>query len=239
LSTPTRSGYDHIQSIVIATEPSSAPPTDRQGRLELGLCTRCGLEPAEDGAEECKEHVVDKRARDARYRSNLRDERERQGLCVNCPVSGPPAKVSRGETSCLRCKVRRRRLPSTVDGVDNEVDNRRTRIASRTLTGEDGRTRYHGQDRRGQQTHAQLDAQDLGFARREITRGETGLEVYAVEVARSKAGDPEAMPRIQRDGLRSDAVGYLERASRHLEDVVERHGRGHAMKRHGRRDGDE
>lgn len=122
-------------------------------------------------------------------------------------------------------------------GVATGLDKSR-RIASRTLTGEDGRTRYHGQDRRGQQTHAQLDAQDLGFARREITRGESGLEVYAAEVAKSKAGDPEAMPRIQRDGLRSDAVGYLERASRHLEDVVERHG-GHAMKRHGRRDGDE
>ena len=92
------------------------------------------------------------------------------------------------------------------------------------MTHADGRTRYHGQPRRGQQTHAQLDAQDLKDARNLIDRGEHGMGEYATEVERSKAHDPEAMPRIKRDDLRSAALHQLERAVGHLRDIMVRHG---------------
>lgn len=202
---------------------------------DTGECLRDGCDdPAASGSNFCVPHRDADRQYQRDYRAKLRRGRRRRKECLDCGV-----KLRAGErTWCKRHRIARNRLGiARPAGVQVGVQ-KSERIASRTVKGEDGRVRYHGQKRRGQQTHAQLDEQDLGFARREIKRGETGLETYAAETARSKAGDPQAMPRIQRDGIRSDALGYLERAQRHLGDVVDRHGGGHAMKRHGRRDGE-
>lgn len=205
---------------------------------DTGTCIQAGCDdPAASGSMQCVPHRESALQARREYQARIRKYRRRHKLCVDCGT-----KLRGTETTwCTRHRIARRRdsaLRRQLAGVQNGVE-KSERIAQRTITHEDGRTRYHGQDRRGQQTHAQLDEQDIGFARREITRGETGLAAYTAEAQRAKEKHPEALPKVQRDGIRSDALGYLERAQRHLDDVLERHRGGHAMKRHGRRDGDE
>jgi len=204
---------------------------------ETGVCQRSGCDdPAASGSAWCVPHWEDERRDQRDARAKLRKRRKRLGLCRDCGVK---LRKDRGEKIyCAKHRVARNRLRALAHaaaGVQRGVQ-KFERIAARTVRGEDGRTRYHGQDRRGQQTHAQLDEQDIGFARREITAGETGLKVYAQEVERSKVKDPLALPRIQRDDLRSAALHQIERATRHLGDVLERHG--HVMQRHGKREGE-
>lgn len=47
----------------------------------------------------------------------------------------------------------------------------------------------------------------------------------------------QAQPRIQRSNVKSAALHELDRATRHIDDVLERNG--HFGKRHGPRSGDE
>lgn len=184
-----------------------------------------------------KHHRLYKRlARESMQRR--REARRVANLCVWCP-GDKPAGATPGSNSCLACRVRRNRIRVSDAGVRPGVNpgDRQSRIASRTITHADGRTRYHGQSRRGQQSHAQLDGQDIGFAERDTATGKSGLALYATEVARTKAGDREALPRIQRDDLRSAACHKIEQAIGHLGDVLDRHG--HVWDRHGRRDDEE
>jgi uncharacterized Zn finger protein (UPF0148 family) len=149
-------------------------------------------------------------------------------LCVWCPESGPPARVKPGETSCPGCRVRRRRIPRPLGGVDNGVD-KASLIAARTRTHEDGRTRYHGQGKRGQQPSAQLNRQDLDFAESAFAAGRDGLGLL-------ETPEVQALPRVQREDVKRAAAHQLDRATRHIDDVLER--LGHFKERHGRRDGE-
>jgi len=210
----------------------------KEQSAETGVCLYPAChEPAASGSNWCAPHRDKERANQRESRARLRKRRKRLGQCIDCGV-----KLRRDRDERIYCaahRVARNRLGalSRAAAVVQATVQKSERIASRTVRGDDGRTRYHGQERRGQQTHAQLDEQDIEFARREITAGEAGLKIYAVEVGRSKAKDPLALPRIQRDDLRSAALHQLDRAARHLGDVLERHG--HAIKRHGRREGEE
>lgn len=218
---------------------TAATYVDRKAiTADTGECLRDGCpDPAASGSMWCEPHRDADRKYQRDYRAKLRRKRRRKGLCLDC---GKKLRRDLGEKIwCTRHRAARNRLSAARPGGVRVGVQKLERIRARTVKGDDGRTRYHGQKRRGQQTHRQLDEQDIQFARNEITRGAERLEVHATETDRSKAGDPMAIPKIQRDGIRSDALGYLERAQRHLDDVLERHGHGgHAMKRHGRRDGE-
>lgn len=205
---------------------------DYQQRKEQVRCTRSGCgASASDESSLCPQHHVEAKAAAKAYARRLRARRARARVCVHCGKPRP-----KRAKSCLACRVRRNRLKivrpgGVVAGVD-KLD----RIESQTRTHDDGRTRYHGQGKRGNQPHLQLDGQDLGFARRELEAGEIGIKLYEQEVAKHKAGDPEALPRVQRDDVKSAALHQLGRAIGHIEDVLER--RGHFKQRHGRREGD-
>lgn len=192
-----------------------------QLRKEHSLCTQCGG-PAADDSSLCAPHRDAARARKAQWIARERRRRRRARVCGDC---GAPLKSA--ETIwCHAHRVRRNRLSKLRRGVDSRVD-RSERVAARTITHADGRTRYHGQSRRGQQTHEQLDAQDLGLTREALEAAETGLQLY-------RGAEVQAMPRIQREDVRAAAVAQLGRAIRHIEDIQERHG--HFRRRHGERD---
>jgi hypothetical protein len=209
---------------------------DYQARLEqIEQCTRKGCrEPASDGTAFCAPHHDDQKKRQKASMAKLRRRRRRAKLCVWCP-DDRPTPVPRGESSCPLCRVKRSRV--SMESVNNGVNNsdRDARIAAATKMHPDGRARYHGTGKKGKQPDIRLDGQDLGFARKAMTAGEVGLELYDLEVQKSKAKDPYALPKVQRDDIKDAALCQLNRATGHIEDVLER--RGHFGKRHGPRDG--
>ncbi|HEU4727668.1 MAG TPA: hypothetical protein VFT22_07260 [Kofleriaceae bacterium] len=140
------------------------------------------------------------------------------------------APASPGSTSCLPCRIRRHRIRSADGGVNTGVNQgREARIAARTVTHSDGRTRYHGQSRRGQQPAAQLNQQDAELAAECFATFREGLALIETD-------DVKALPRVQRDGVKSAVAHQGDRAIRHIEDVLER--LGHFKVRHGKRDGE-
>lgn len=195
--------------------------------LEQKLAQRCTYKrcatPPEDGARMCKKHLEKVRRYERRYRKRRRAEARERGECAFC---GAKAATYR----CLACAVKHKQVPSSVSvQVGVNTAGRSSRIAAATRTHADGRTRYHGQGKRGMQPRLQLDGQDLGFVRREIDAGEAGLRVYESEAV-------QAMPRIQREDVKAAALHHLQRASGFIDDVLER--RGHFKMRHGRREGE-
>lgn len=114
-------------------------------------------------------------------------------------------------------------------GVDTTVDNRSAAIASATRTHEDGRTRYHGQQKRGQQPNWKLNLQDLRHVAEDFETFSQGIETLAT---------PEAQQRHKSDRTSYElAVAHVgERMSRRTDDILER--LGHFKQRHGKRDGE-
>jgi hypothetical protein len=179
-------------------------------RKLAGLCVyhRCGTPPA-DGAQLCLHHLAKQRKRDAKYKAKLRARRRESGLCAFC--------LAKSKTyRCLACLVkagfaaRRKSVPCSVD--------KSARIAARTVMHHDGRTRYHGQNRRGQQPRAQLDDQDLAEAISRLQRAKDGL-------AAARSPEAQLLPRIQREDAERAALAQLELAGRFLDDVGERNSR--------------
>lgn len=197
--------------------------TTYQQRKEASLCTRCGAPAAEDSSL-CEQHRDDLRERRANWIATFRETRRAQGLCPYCPASRETP-IGAEDAMCLACRIARRKT-STVEVVDNVVDKGR-RIAARTRTHADGRTRYHGQGRRGQQPKAQLIGQDLRYAR-------AGLDAAVAGYAMLETDEVKQLPRIQRDDIGHAADHQLLRVIGHCEDALER--RGHFRQRHGRRE---
>lgn len=196
------------------------PSAVYQRRKEEGLCTRCGV-PAADDSSLCAPHRDDQKGRVRAAVAKLRHRRRRSGLCLYCDTP-----VGRGEYSCLAHRVARDRLSGVKpSGVNNAV-NKSERVAAATRKDADGRIRHHGQMKRGNQPHGQLNRQDVGFARVAMAAGEAGLDLCeTVEV--------KAMPRIQREDVKRAALHQLERARGHIADVLERCG--HTKQKHGAR----
>src|SRR5262249_16771748 len=143
---------------------------------DTGQCVMAGCtDPATADSLKCVGHRDEARKSNREYRARQRKRRRRLGQCLDCAKKLRPG-LKPERIWCTRHRIARNRFKAMErgGGVRTGVD-KFARIASRTVKGEDGRTRYHGQERRGQQTHAQLDEQDIGFARREIDRGETAL----------------------------------------------------------------
>lgn len=177
----------------------------------------------------CTRHHRVYRRLDREAKQRKREARRANGECIHCP-GDRPAKATLGSTSCLGCRVRRNRIKPTDGGVQPGVyPGRDQQIAARTRTGADGRTRYHGQGKRGQQPRAQLIGQDIRYAREGIAAAEAGYALLDTD-------EVKQLPRIQRDDVGKAADHQLERVIGHLEDVLER--RGHWQQRHGRRDGE-
>lgn len=207
------------------------PQSRYQQRLLAGACAWSSgcTKPLADGSAYCERHRRRRNRLNSESVNRARDARRAAGLCPYCP-GDKPAKLTSPETSCTACKIRRRQLTSVKTTSQGD---REARIAAATRKGEDGRTRYHGQGKRGNQPRIQLDHQDLEYAKRMLEAGEVGLDLYEQAVANQA-------PRIQREDIKSASLHNLAMAQGHIEDVLERRGffKGHFDKKHGRRDGE-
>lgn len=196
-----------------------------QQRKELGLCTRCG-QPAADDSSLCPEHRDDHRAAANRYAESLRAERSAKGQCPYCPRKRE-TKLKDGEAMCPACRVERRRMPRSLGVVDKVVD--KAKIEAATRKDGDGRTRYHGQGKRGQQPKYQLNVQDLRHVKADFEKFESGVVWLA-------GPDAEQRHKTDRDKVEWATANCGGRAARRINDILER--LGHAMQRHGSRPGE-
>jgi hypothetical protein len=191
-------------------------------------CTRegCRRQALEDSLL-CKRHRRTARAA-RRTADNARRERRRaRGECIWCPGPKPQRATEPGGSSCLGCRVKRNRIRSTDAGASQPANQDRTaKILAATSKDPDGRTRYRGQQKRGQQPKHQLNEQDL----RHITEDFETLRDGVLML-----GTPEKLAMHRSDYQRAElavaAVG--DRMTRRVDDVLER--LGHFKQRHGPR----
>ena len=95
------------------------------------------------------------------------------------------------------------------------VENRLDKIAAATRTGVDGRTRYHGQQKRGQQPKWQLNEQDLKHVTADFEQFRDGIQMLASDEARKRHKSD-----YQREELAVAHVG--KRMARRTKDIVDR-----------------
>ncbi len=182
-------------------------------------CLRSGChDPAADDSAYCVPHRDAQRAADRKYRKGVRKRRKRNKECRDCGVALLPATKTRPAEKiwCTAHRIERNRLNAlrfaTTAGVDNRVE-KSERIAAATRTHGDGRTRYHGTGKRGQQPAAVLNQQDAGMARECFGAFLAGVEVLA--------GARDAH-RGWRDSVQRATANRGEQARRHIGDVIER-----------------
>jgi hypothetical protein len=210
------------------SETAAASATEYQACKESGVCTRPGCRRrASDESSMCKRHHREAKRHSRESKQRQRDARRAAGQCIWCP-GDRPAPATPGSTSCLGCRVRRNRIRAADGGVKQGV-NTDAAIAARTRTGADGRTRYHGQGKRGQQPKAQLNHQDVRHARQDFDGFEAGVLLMASPQA-------ETWSRGERERIEIATATLGNRATGRIDDVLER--LGHFKMRHGRRDGE-
>lgn len=105
---------------------------------------------------------------------------------------------------------------STV-ATHNTLD-KSARLAARTITGADGRTRYHGQSRRGSQPPEQLVDGEIRDAIKLLETTQRGLAMaYALP-----AGTPSE--RTRRKAAIHASLAHADRVSRQIEEICQRYG---------------
>jgi len=179
----------------------------------------------------CIRHWRAHRRTDAAAKQRKRDERRAEGLCIWCPGDKPQRASEAGGSSCLACRIRRGRIRDAEGGVSLDVyrKQREQQIAGATRRDDDGRTRYFGQQKRGQQPKQQLNMQDLAHVAEDFEAFSEGVRLLAA---------PETQKMHRSDIARAEAEVAIvgDRMNRRTDDILER--LGHFKQRHGRRDGE-
>ena len=111
----------------------------------------------------------------------------------------------------MPCRIRRNRYRRPVGGVENRLD----KVAAATRTHADGRTRYHGQQKRGQQPKWQLNEQDLKHVTADFEQFRDGIALLASEEARKRHKSD-----YQREEFAVAHVG--KRMTRRTQDILDR-----------------
>lgn len=192
-------------------------------RQQAGQCvygTSC-TQPLAPGSDLCERHLRRERKRKAKAEIARHERNREKGLCAFCDT---PSETYR----CLAHAIKHGQTPRMAIGVATAAD-RAAQIAARTRTHADGRTRYHGQQKRGQQPMAQLNRQDLEMA-------ESAFADFKRAVAVTDTDEFKRMPVIQREAARAAVAGLGDLTCRHIDDVLER--LGHFKLRHGKREGE-
>ena len=193
------------------------PVSDYQQRkaaaVDAGCCIYpgCELAPADD-SDYCPAHRDEKRARNRRYKRARRRRWAQQRRCLDC---GGRRKL--GRKRCAACLIKRDRLRS--GGGDKVVDKTpKTKLEIRVEA--DGwtrtRERYVGQGKRGPQSKAALDDQDLDDAIARLQRAKAALQV---------ASSPEVaeLPLAQRQETKAAALAQVVHGIRFGIAVLHRH----------------
>lgn len=200
--------------------PGDPPLSKYEQRLVDGECTRCGVELPEDRKADghsmcakCHSYVLTAKRRSAKKK---RATWKRKKLCGQCGGKRRP-----GGKLCPPCSVRFGAVPrSLVDHyVDHGGDRPDEKWRATVEQSPDGilreRRRFHGQGKRGRQSGAQLDEQDFLDARRCVEEGWQGLLYF-------RSAEVQALPRIQRDEVKSAALAKFSRGQRWLEEIIDR-----------------
>lgn len=180
-----------------------------QGRKEAGICTRCDAAAGED-SNECPTHQAEIKKYRRRYWLKARRIWTQKKLCLRCGD-----KRRKGSKWCEPCLIKAGRLRALA--LDQQLDQSRDRTVE--VIERDGftRKRYVGQSRRGKPSRKRLDEQDLRDARANVDRA---LEAYAY----ASSAEVAAMGLVQRKAIDDAATHVVARATRHLGDVLARHG---------------
>lgn len=200
-------------------------PSDYERRKELEVCTypRCPNRPDErPGMEsnECEQHHDASIARKRKHRRRRkrtrrhekrarREEQKKWRLKKLCKQCG--AKPLRGEKYCALCMVATGRAPAVI--ADNSRD-KAARIAANTRIDKTGRSRHHGQGKRGRQSVGAIDAKDIDYAEDALRKMRAGL-VFA--------SNPE-LSRLEKHDAVNAANSLGDLVIRFVEDVQSRHG---------------
>lgn len=204
---------------------------DHQADTLVCLRSGCGA-PAADDSAYCTPHRDAQRAADRQYRKRIRRRRKRLKLCRDCGAQLRPATATKPAEKiwCTGDRLKRNRINALrlVAGVDIGVE-KTERIAAATRKDDDGRIRYRGQMKRGQQPRPQLNRQDLGMAKECFHAFAAGIELLATDDART-------WPSGDRESVEKATANRGARAQRHVGDILER--LGHFQQRHGPRPGE-
>lgn len=137
--------------------------------------------------------------------AKIRDRREAEGKCRAC---GTPRKPNQRCSSCAAKRPER----ITDDAVNVTVNAAGADPFRRDA---DGWKRYRGKGRRGAPGAAVNDEQDLADATKALERGRQAL-------AYARSPEVQALPKIQRAGVRNEALAHLGRVARTVEEVAAR-----------------
>lgn len=195
------------------------------GRCTRGSCKR----KAADGSSMCLRHWRSAKQRSAASAARRRDARRADNLCIWCPSAKPQRASEPGGSSCLACRIKRGRITVSDGGGNHAVNqDRSAKILAATSKDPDGRTRYRGQQKRGQQPKHQLNEQDMRHITEDFETLRDGVRML---------GQPDKLAMHRSDYQRAElavaAVG--DRMTRRVDDVLER--LGHFKQRHGPRGG--
>ncbi len=183
-----------------------------QARKEQGLCTRCGLPASDD--QLCGDCASRLRPMIAASVQRLRRQRRKRKQCARCGERSPD------RYECLKCLLKLGRMPkSAMPAHGKPTVDPATGFQDRVEQSPDGklraRRRFVGQGKRGRQSGAQLDNQDLDDAKSCMDHG-----VYALEYFRTDA--VQVMPKVQREDVKAAAIAKLKQAQRWLGEVIDR-----------------
>lgn len=184
-----------------------------QKRLEDGICKRnyCG-KPAADGSAYCQGHWEDDKRYKRTWAAKRRKAFKRRDGQRKCKRCGTPRQRFK---PCMGCAIERRevdklKLPPEVSDTEKAA-----RIAAATWIDPDGRVRYRGQMRRGQQPHSELNKQDFQWTDECLRAFKAGVRL--LDDPLSKNWDREERARVK-----AATANQGERTARHIDDVVQR-----------------
>lgn len=171
------------------------------------LCTRC--EDAE------KERV-------ASGVQGLRDRRRSAGQCKSCGAqcAKPTKDPSAPYPHCKACRIKANRFRAQSAEVTRKVTNsgsHANRISLATRVDGTGRTRFHGQQKRGKPSAAVTVTATMRLIERERRSAEAATVL-------AFAPGSELLPRIQRDEAKHAALGLWKLVAREILDMCVRNG---------------
>lgn len=184
-----------------------------QKRLEDGICKRnyCGKLVA-DGSAHCPAHWEDEKRYKRTWAAKRRrafKRREGQRKCKRCGTPRRPYKP------CTGCAIERDQVEKLKLPPETADTEKAARIAAATWVDPDGRVRYRGKMRRGQQPHSELNTQDLQWAEECYRAFKAGVRL--LDDPSTKDWDREERARVK-----AATANQGERAARHIGDVVQR-----------------
>jgi hypothetical protein len=188
-------------------------------RKLAGLCTRCGVPALEDG-QLCAAHRDYERNRTQATITAMRKARRAAGCCIRCG-----RKSKRAE--CVACLVRAGRLPrSAIPRSNPTVTQSRVDVVVEA----DGyeRRRFVGQGRKGAPSKATLDRMDFKDVAKAVAKF-----VEQVNGGYKLVDEGKLLPG-DADAIAVAALDQLALASRFIDDILDRHRYGEAVKAAGK-----